>query len=371
MSNAPQRVLAYCLSGLGDAILASPALAALARQPERFRLTLLTMFGSVQEYLQDQQFTGDVRLVKFLGMSKLQILRHTLPLRQERFDVSIVPYAMNRLGYNIMSRVVGAKCRIGFRYQRQPVINLPQLNQFVIDEDPALHAVEENLRWAGHLLGVEPAGLPDELCYRIHPEALDAADEFLKQHGLEQSSPLIGIHAGCNSLKNQNRRCWPAFRFGELIRQVQQDLPGARFVLFEGPTDGELNEAIISAAASDVAVAKMLPMRVVAALMTRCQLFVSNDSGLMHTAAACKVPCVSIFGPTNPTWVRPWKTRNAVVSRRLPCSPCFYYSSRPLSCPANLDFACVRELPLEMVKAAALELLRETPVAVREAGVIK
>jgi len=83
----------------------------------------------------------------------------------------------------------------------------------------------------------------------------------------------------------------------------------------------------------------------------------SNDSGLMHTAAACRVPCVSIYGATNPVWDGPWKTEVVVVSRHLPCSPCFYYSSRPLDCPAKLDYACVRELPVEDVEKAARQLL--------------
>lgn len=362
-SQPPQRVLVFCLSGLGDAILASPALAALAAQPDRFKLTLLTMFGSVAEYLRDQQFTDDVRLEKLLGMSKLALFRAARALHRERFDISIVHYAMNRLGYNVFSRVVNARQRIGFRYQRQPVSNLPGLNQVVINEDPALHAVEENLRWATLLTGNK--NLPDELHYRNHADADVAAGDYLRAHGLDATLPLIGIHAACNSLKNHHRRCWPAFRFGEFIQQMHRDHPGARFLLFEGPADAAINDAVAAAigdANGTVNVAKMLPMRVVAALIRRCQLFVSNDSGLMHTAAACQVPCVVIFGPTNPVWVHPWKTEHVVVSRQLPCSPCFHYSSRPLTCPARLDYACVRELPLADVLNAARRLYRGNPV---------
>jgi len=354
----PQRVLIFCLSGLGDAILASPAIAALAAQPDRFKLTLLTMFGSVTEYLRDQQFTDDVRLEKLLGMSKFTIFQSARALRRERFDISIVPYAMNRLGYNVFSRVVNARQRIGFRYQRQPVINLPGLNQIVLDEDPALHAVEENLRWATLLTGQK--NLTDDLCYRNQADAT----AYLRQHGLDAAAPLIGIHAACNSLKNQHRRCWPAFQFGEFIRQFSRERPGARFLLFEGPTDTEINTTLLAATAEArgaVNVAKMLPMRLVAALIRRCHLFVSNDSGLMHTAAACKVPTVAIYGPTNPVWDRPWKTEAIIVTRRLPCSPCFYYSSRPLDCVAKLDYACVRDLPVADVKRAALQLLGKQP----------
>ncbi len=353
-------MLVFCLSGLGDAILASPALAALAACPDRFQLTLLTMFGSVTEYLRDQLFTSDVRLARLLGMSKLAIFRCAWSLRRERFDVSVIPYGMNRLGYNVFSHVVNARQRIGFRYQRQRIINAPGLNQIVLDENPTLHAVEENLRWAAHLLGTSPQALPTLLHYRNDADAETAASNYLRQHDLAEATPLIGLHAACNSLKNHHRRCWPAFQFGAFIQQLRTAHPDARFLLFEGPTDVEINSAVLAAtgpATDVVTVAKMLPMRVVAALIRRCHLFVSNDSGLMHTAAACQVPCLAIFGPTNPTWVHPWHTKHRIVSRHLPCSPCFYYSSRSLTCPAHLDYACVRDLPLADVLAAAEELL--------------
>ena len=358
----PRRVLVFCLSGLGDAILASPALAALAAHPDRFRLTLLTMFGSVAEYLRDQQFTDDVRLEKLLGMSKRVIFQSAWALRQEQFDVAVVPYAMNRLGYNVFSRIVNARQRIGFRYQRQPVVNAPGLNQSVLDENPRLHAVEENLRWAALITGADSKSLPDALHYRNHADAETAAADYLRQHDRDGAAPLIGIHAACNSLKNHHRRCWPACRFGEFIQQMRREYPGARFLLFEGPADVEINSAVVAATGdvhSAVTVARMLPMRVVAALIRRCHLFVSNDSGLMHTAAACQVPCIAIFGPTNPVWVHPWKTEYLLVNRHLPCSPCFDYSSRPLTCAAHLDYACVSEMPLADVIGAAQQLLAQ------------
>jgi len=348
---------------LGDAILASPALAALRAEPQRFSLTLITMFPSVTEYLQDQDFTNDVRFIRFLNMSRSTILKCALALRRQRFDVSVVPYAMNRLGYNILSYVAGARQRIGFRYQRQRIINLPQINQFVIDEDPKLHAVEENLRWAAALTERDPSLLNRELYYRTPPDADQAAQEFLIRNGLGEAAPLIGVHAGCNSLKNQQRRCWPAPLCGQLLERVGQTMPTARFLLFEGPQDVEINGAIraaLTTQAGKLVTASMLPIRMVGALIRHCDLFLSNDSGLMHTAAACQVPCVALFGPTNPAWVRPWNTRHVIVSRHLPCSPCFYYSSQPLGCPAGLDFTCMREITVDQV-FDALQSLLATP----------
>jgi ADP-heptose:LPS heptosyltransferase len=356
-SQKPKRVLVFCLSGLGDAIMVSPALAALADRPERFRLTMLTMFPSVAEYLREQNFTDDVRLIDFLKGSKPEVFRRLWGLRRERFDISVVTYPHNRIEYNAVSRVIGARQRIGFRYQRQRHVNLSWLNHVVLDEDPTLHVVQENLRWAARLTGEGVDAIPDDMWFRNSPESNHAADDFLRAQHLEQASPLIGIHPSCNALKNQQNRCWPPHHFVQFVERMAAQLPAARFLLFEGPMDAQLAQMIRQNTQS-VAVARMLPVRVVGALVRHCNLFVSNCSGLIHIAAACKVPTVGIYGPTNPTWDGPWKTEAIVVNRHLPCSPCFYYSSRPLDCPAKLDYACVRELPVEVVEKAALQLLK-------------
>jgi heptosyltransferase-2 len=354
-----RKVLVFCLSGLGDAVMASPAIAALAAEPQRFRLTLLTMFESVAEYLREQAFTEDVRFVNFLGGAKAGVLHGLWQLRQERFDVSVLAYPHNRLEYNAVARVVGARERIGFRYQRQSHVNLPGLNQMVFDEEPKLHVVEENLRWAAYLLAEDVQGLADDMRFRSSPESVRQANEFLGEHSLADASPLVGIHPSCNPMKNQQRRCWSPSQFARFMERMSERQPSMRFVLFEGPQDEKVS-SVLHKKPGFVAVARRLPIGAVAAVIRRCQLFVGNDSGLLHVASACKVPCVAIFGPTNPTWVRPWRTPHIVVNRNLPCSPCFHYSSRPLSCPARLDYACVRELPLEPVENAAWQLLHQS-----------
>jgi heptosyltransferase-2 len=158
-------------------------------------------------------------------------------------------------------------------------------------------------------------------------------------------------------MKNQQNRCWPPTQFAHFMERMSERYPSMRFVLFEGPLDEKVSSDVHKKPGY-VAVARRLPIGAVGAVIRRCQLFVGNCSGLIHIAAACKAPTVGIYGPTNPAWDGPWKTESIVVSRQLPCSPCFYYSSRPLDCTARLDYACVRELPVEDVERAALKLLK-------------
>jgi len=98
----------------------------------------------------------------------------------------------------------------------------------------------------------------------------------------------------------------------------------------------------------------------VAAAIKNIDLFIANDSGLMHLAAATGTPVVALFGPTNPYYVRPWGVSYRVVRTDSDCSPCFYYSPRPLKCTSKNEFRCFRDLPVSNVQDAVERLLSES-----------
>ena len=97
-------------------------------------------------------------------------------------------------------------------------------------------------------------------------------------------------------------------------------------------------------------------MRETGAVLRRCELFVTNDTGPLHLAAALDVPTVAIFGPTDDRKWRPWHERSRVV-RSAACdrAPCYWLSSMP-DCP---DVRCLAKLAPETVIAAAESLLAE------------
>jgi heptosyltransferase-2 len=91
--------------------------------------------------------------------------------------------------------------------------------------------------------------------------------------------------------------------------------------------------------------------------MKRCDVFVSNDSSLMHVASALKLNVAAIIGPTNTNYIHPWKTGHRIITLNLDCSPCFFYSPRPLICSReDVKFKCIKELTVDMVYNAVGEL---------------
>lgn len=82
-----------------------------------------------------------------------------------------------------------------------------------------------------------------------------------------------------------------------------------------------------------------------AAVIQRCNLFISNDSGLMHLAVAVKTPVVAIFGPTIPNKNAPYEGKNVVIRKELPCSPC-YEMYKKFRCN---DIKCLKLIEIEDV----------------------
>ena len=141
-----------------------------------------------------------------------------------------------------------------------------------------------------------------------HQEAADRTLKIFLNGG--KPRPLVAIHPGSGG----ERKNWPVGRWEELGRWIF-GLPAdmqPRLLLVGGESDGRTLAALRAAweeeppASGRLIVAENRPLPEVAALLTRCQLFVGHDSGISHLAAAVGVPCVLLFGPTDPDiWAPP------------------------------------------------------------------
>jgi heptosyltransferase-2 len=346
------KILVLCLPGIGDTLLFTPALRALRRRFPAARIWVLVMFRGSLQVLEENPHADRVILWEFLKEGLFRSLRFLWSLRRQRFDISIMAYPANRIEYSLVHLLIGAARRVGHRYHHRDLSSMNVLHGRTVREDDERHNVEENLALL-RLLDVE-TGTPDGLELYLSADDQAWARRWLQEHGLE-GDRLVGMHAGTAELKNQARRRWPAERFAELGDRLTGEF-GARILIFGGPDEEDLKERLREGMSGPAVIVSGTTMRQTAALIEHCDLFVSNDSALMHTAAAMKVPCLVIFGPTNPKWVYPYGTLYRIVRLDLDCSPCFYYSARPLHCRKG-NFPCIADLGVEQAFQAARDLL--------------
>ncbi len=351
------KILIIALSGIGDALMFTPALALLRKQFPDATIDLLSMFKGVKELYDRNLNVNTVIHWDFLHRSPLSSLAFLLRLRGH-YDVTISVYPQNRWPYNLICFLIGARKRLGHDYEHVNTRSLNLLNNIRIREEYTRHNVEENATLVRRL-GVElPSDLPP-LEVDLKPEDRTGATEWLHAQGLERSELLVGFHAGSALFKKHIHKRWAPEKFAELGARLKNHL-NADVLLLGGPEEYELNDRINLAMGGIGHVVKVPSLAVGAALIARCRLMVCNDAGLMHVASALHVPVVSIFAYTNPLGLYPWKTPHRLVRHNLQCSPCFYYSPRPVRCIWKEDkFRCITRIEVDEVWTAAVGLLEE------------
>ena len=163
------------------------------------------------------------------------------------------------------------------------------------DPPPGRHAAD----WLSEAL--DDAGLPEAL----PPEptlALSDGERAAARPWLDRlPGRFVAVHAGSGSL----RKNWPADRFARAAREIAGPEP---FLWVEGPADAPTEPRAL-----DIPTwvrARGLPLRTLAAVLARASVYLGNDSGVSHLAAAAGAPTVAVFGPTDP--VR-WAPRGPAV----------------------------------------------------------
>jgi heptosyltransferase-2 len=136
--------------------------------------------------------------------------------------------------------------------------------------------------------------------YLVLPDAeRRAAHLFLRRHGApKEQGPLVAIHAGGAGVSGRKR--WPPDRFAELAEQLQRAW-GARLLLLGGREETALARTIAAEMhdAEPIIATGAVSLLTSFALIASCDLFIGNDSSLLHAAAALGTPYVGIVGPTS------------------------------------------------------------------------
>lgn len=342
------KILIIALSGIGDALMFTPALQLIKKHRPAAKIDALVMFKGVVDIYERTKMFDNIFHFDYLRQSKLAALKFTFALRGS-YDYSINIYPANRKEYSLISAIIGAKARGAVEYLRMDKGELGFLNNVRIKEDDNLHNCEENILLVQKIFSIEDETKPD-LLFPLNENDIHAADIFFEKNNLNERQMIIGMHAGCSTLKNHINRRWAPENFASLAKKSIEK-KDARILLFGGPDENELKENIYQMIHHpNVVKVEAENLSQSAAIIKRCNLFVTNDSSLMHVSAAMKRKVVAIIGPTNRNYIYPWNTDHKIASLNLECSPCFYYSPKPLTCArTDVKFKCVKELSVEFV----------------------
>ncbi len=350
------KILILALSGIGDALMFTPALSLLKREIPGAEIDALVMISSAKEMYERNKNISNVIFFDFLKEGFFSSLKFILYLRK-KYDLSINVYPSNRKEYNIINYLIGAEKRASVNYLRMDKQTFGFLNNIRVPENETIHNVQTNIKLVEKILNKffneEP---PLEFPLLDQDESF--AKNYFSQLNISENDFVVGFHPGCATLKNHTKRRWVPEKFAGLAKLLIEN-EKAKVLIFGGPEEDELKENISSQVNSpNIFVVKTNSLTSSAAVMKRCNVFVTNDSSLMHIASALSLKVVTIIGPTNRFYIHPWKTDYRIVSLNLSCSPCFFYSPKPLKCYRDdVLFKCIKEIDVNMVYDAVKDMM--------------
>jgi len=187
-------------------------------------------------------------------------------------------------------------------------------------------------------LGIAPSSATPKLY--LSKEEKEWAEEFFRQRGLDRHE-IIALHPGAGSRK----KAWPPERFAALGRALIKERESRRLLIIQGPADEEcVKETLTGLVGIPYLVVRDMPIRKLAALLSRARLFIGNDAGCSHLAAAFGVSTLALFGPTDPLSWAPRGEKAFWLQGDAPCAPCTPATQR----------TCERQRCLEAIEVEAV-----------------
>lgn len=353
------RILINALSGIGDAVMFSPALAVLKKHLHGSKIDMLVMFRQIGEIYKTNKNVNNIHFIDFLHQSKFKSLWEINKIRRNKYDISINVYPSNRKEYNLLNLMLGAKTRIGSSYDNFSKANWDFLNTKLKHEVKDRHNVLENfdlVKLAAPDAKEEEIG---RLELNVPLEDEVHATEYLIDNNLTDKF-LIGFHAGSALFKRHINKRWAADKFVDLAFILVEKY-NAHVFLFGNDID--VNEYINNKTPGLTSIPKSDGMLQSIAIMEKCKLFVSNDTALMHIAAGLRIPTAAIFGYTNYKELYPWQNKHIIIRKELDCSPCFFNSPKPVKCiyTGEEEFKCMKTIEVNEVLEACKKLIEEIP----------
>lgn len=342
-----RRVLIVRLRSIGDTVLTTPSLFALRRFLPDAQLDVL-----LEDWVAPVLDGSDLvdRVVTIPRESKTARARVARELRAARYDV--VYNLHGGTTATLLTRATGANHRVGFEHYQYARLHTDLApSSLEIWQRPKLHSVEQQLAligWTGVPVTDRP---PTKLA--VTDSALAAVSEKLRaaRFDLDQGGPFAVIHPAAAF---ETKR-WAVEKFARVVEEVAAR--GLTPVVIVAPEEKQISEAVTQASSARIISLRDLSLPEVTALSSRARLFIGNDSGIAHIAAAAGAPCVVIFGSSNTVHWRPWTIQpNEFVREELPCQPCHGYFCAEFEKPE-----CILRVPVERVVAAIDRVLKQGP----------
>jgi heptosyltransferase-2 len=342
-TRAVRRILVRVPNWIGDAVMCTPALDALRELFPSAEVTVLAR-SVIADVLKGHAAVDRCLVYDFRGRHAGLTGKWSLAgeLRRLHFDLAVL--FQNAFEAALLAYLGGVPRRLGYATDGRSFL----LSDAVTVPGKGVHQIVyygNLLRGLGHGGPLGPPRL-----FLAEDEERRMAGR-LAEAGIDEGDLVVGVNPG--STYGGAKR-WLPERFGSvadrLVTRYGAGRP-VRVLIVGAPGEEALGRAVASGMqAPAVEWSGRTTVRELMAVVKRCGIFVTNDTGPMHIAAAFGVPVVAVFGPTDASTTGPFGTAHTIIREPVDCSPCLLRE-----CP--IDHRCMTRVPVEAVYVAAARTL--------------
>jgi len=293
------------------------------------------------------------------GLARLRVVREmirfTRKVRRERIDLLLVPCRQHTLfgtlKIALATWMIRARLSVGMAYRQRGFfldVKVPDRGLLVKHESA----------WCTDVLraaGIE--GDCSEPCVEVSPGHTEAVRRLLARHGVADGEKVVLLHPGGGRGQTKKRwtlKRWPVENFAQVAYELGR-LPNVRVAVAGTEDERTLFERIRNHNGTAVIdLVGQTSLQEFSALARRASVFIGNDSGATHLAAASGAPTIVIFGYTDFIGYHPLGSRVIILRRDMPCAPCVYWFEKH---PCGHNQTCIRGVTPDQVVSHALDLL--------------
>ena len=333
------KILILPMGGIGNVLMFLPTLEKIHKEFPGAKIIVIADEDPAR-YVWENMPHIELRIKKKLSLFS------ALSLRKESFDLCFLPFLSGGIRKILFAKLAGCKKIISHQY-----FLFKKKRNFLLSsnlKEKKQHDVESNLELL-KAIGIEIQDKDKMIRMPLPRKELLKAEKFFKDNGIKNR--VVGIHPGSTPATAYKR--WPVKNYLKIIN----GLLGTKYtvLVFFGPGEEELIKNFPKKPRLFLISKKTL--NETSALISQCNLFLSNDSGLMHMAVSQNVPTIGLFGPTIYWRTSPYGRSNITLKSNLSCMPCYNpykFNLVEQNCPKNL--LCIKSISLKSVQAAIKEI---------------
>ncbi|MFN8006579.1 MAG: lipopolysaccharide heptosyltransferase II [Terriglobia bacterium] len=344
---------------VGDAVLSLPALFLIRQSLPQAHITLMVVpwvSGVYEEcpaineiflYNRRQEHRGvrgKFRLVEELHSKQFD----AAILFQNAFEAALLA-GLSRIPLRAGYRRDGRGWLLSPAIRRDPRLKNLHQSYYYLDLVEQIFGLQRSLESPSPCGPENSIGSSNRDWLSVSPPRRQKARQTLESEGIRGGRPIIGVNPGA-SFGSAKR--WPTDRFASLLDRLAGEQE-VNVVLCGSPAEVPIARAIASRMRhAPTILSGKTSLAELVAVISCCDLFITNDSGPMHLAAALKIPMVSIFGPTDEIATGPMNSDAVLIKKRVECSPCLLRE-----CP--IDHRCMTRIAVDEVYRQAVQQLQK------------